>query len=41
MLANHYTYATAAEVEITANLFVDIEFKYALSFCASNDSGAQ
>jgi hypothetical protein len=31
VLANHYTYATAAEVEITANLFVDIEFKNALS----------
>jgi hypothetical protein len=41
VLSNIFTYATTAEVEITANLFVDIQFKYALSFCASADSGAQ
>jgi hypothetical protein len=41
VLSNRYTYATTAEVEITANALVDIQFKYALSFCASNDSGAQ
>jgi hypothetical protein len=41
VLSNPFVYATAAEVEITANLFVDIQFRYALSFCASSDSGAQ
>jgi len=41
VLSNKYTYATTAEVEITANLLCDVQFKYALSFCASNDSGAQ
>jgi hypothetical protein len=41
VLSNAFTYATTAEVEITANLLVDIEFRYALSFCSSLDSGAQ
>jgi hypothetical protein len=41
VLSNPFTYATAAEVEITANLFCDVQFKYALSFCSSSGSGAQ
>jgi hypothetical protein len=41
ILSNVFSLATQAEVQITANLLVDVEFKYALSFCSSTDSGAQ
>jgi len=41
VLTNEFSYATANEVEITANLLVDIQFKYALGFVNSTDSGAQ
>jgi hypothetical protein len=41
VLSNIFTYATSAEVEITANPLVDVQFKYALSFCSSDDAGNQ
>jgi len=33
--------ATQAEVRVRASLLADINFRYALAFCASSDSGAQ
>jgi hypothetical protein len=36
-----FSLATQAEVRIRASLLADIQFRYALAFCASSNSGAQ
>jgi hypothetical protein len=41
ILVDPFSLATQAEVRVRASLLADINFKYALSFCGSSDSGAQ
>jgi HK97 family phage major capsid protein len=41
LLIDPFSLATQAEIRIRASLLADINFKYALSFCSSTDSGAQ
>jgi HK97 family phage major capsid protein len=41
VLVDPFSLATQAEVRVRVSLLADIGFKYALSFCASADSGAQ
>jgi hypothetical protein len=36
-----YSLAIQSEIRVRASLLADIQFKHALGFCASSDSGAQ
>ena len=40
ILVDPFNLAIAAQFRIRANLLVDIEFRYALAFCRSSDSGS-
>jgi hypothetical protein len=41
VVVDNFTMFDSGTVRVVVNLLADVEFRYALSFCASNDSGAQ